>query len=104
MKWHTMETQNIQAPITHAVGMHWHLPHGTSRELATVGMQWHTLEARNIRGRIAGTCIQGILAAGCGWHAMACLQWHPGTSKDIQQEANLGDMALQNTPHSCLPW
>jgi len=22
---HTVETQNIQAPITHAVGMHWHL-------------------------------------------------------------------------------
>ena len=30
---------------------------------------------------------------------MACLQWHPGTSKDIQQEANLGDMAFQNIPH-----
>jgi len=30
---------------------------------------------------------------------MACLQWRPGTSKDMQQEANLGDMALQNTPH-----
>ena len=101
MKWHTMETQNIQAPIAHAVGMRWHLPHGTSRELATVGMQWHTLEARNIRGRIAGTCIRGHpdswLRLACnGMHCSGALA-HPRTSSRKQTLATWHSRILRTS-------